>query len=207
MRIINFIQGTLIGLGLFLLVLIPVSSLFLDIGIPLRTFLYDASFVTVFMVMIIRPLSDIFIEYTWLRRLVIFRKGFGILSASIIVGFMVQQILTPDSTYFSTLFSSRFFSFDHYAIFAHLGDVSGLILLLTSNRLSQRLLKMNWKRVQKLSYVYFYSGGIYEAFFLHNSFALYALMAVTNLTVLAWGAKMLRKESDRVFTPLGSRLA
>jgi DMSO/TMAO reductase YedYZ heme-binding membrane subunit len=195
MKNLNFIQNVLIQDGLFVLMFIPFLSLFMDMGMPSRSLLFIVSFFTAFLVMAIRPLADIFPEFPILRKLVLFRKGVGILSASIIVGFMFEKIIAPGSTYLASIFSADYYSFNNYAIFAHLGDLSGFILLITSNKLSQKILKNNWKRIQRLSYVYFYAGGIYEAFFLHNTFALYALFIITDLTILAWAWKIVRKRN------------
>ncbi|MDO8566076.1 MAG: hypothetical protein Q7S04_02745 [Candidatus Moranbacteria bacterium] len=186
-------QNILIGNALAFLVLIPTTSLFIDMGFVLKGVLYTISFGAVFLVMLVRPLADIFTEQLWLRRLVILRKGLGILSASIIVGFMLSAIIAPESIYSQSLFTVDFYSFDNYRFFAHIGDISGFILLITSNIFSQKLLKRNWKRIQRLSYVYFYAGGIYEAFALKSMFAFYALLIVTALTTLAWAAKILRR--------------
>lgn len=186
-------QNILIGNALAFLVLIPATSVFIDMGFALKGVFYIVSFGAVFLVMSVRPLADIFTGQTWLRRLVILRKGLGILSASIIVGFMLSAIIAPESVYLRSIFTADFYSFDNYRFFAHIGDISGFILLITSNTLSQRLLRTNWKRIQRLSYVYFYAGGIYEAFALKNMFAFYALLIVTSLTVLAWAAKIVRR--------------
>jgi DMSO/TMAO reductase YedYZ heme-binding membrane subunit len=43
-------------------------------------------------------------------------------------------------------------------IFPRLSEVTALILFVTSNNFSQKLLGKNWKRIQKLAYVYFLSG-------------------------------------------------
>lgn len=186
-------QNILIGNALAFLVLIPATSVFIDMGFALKGVFYIVSFGAVFLVMSVRPLADIFAGQIWLRRLVILRKGLGILSASIIVGFMLSAIIAPESVYLQSLFTADFYSFDNYRFFAHIGDISGFILLITSNTLSQRLLRTNWKRIQRLSYVYFYAGGIYEAFALKSMFAFYALLIVTVLTTLAWAAKILRR--------------
>ncbi|MBP7060916.1 MAG: hypothetical protein KBA91_02975 [Candidatus Moranbacteria bacterium] len=196
MKLLLFFQDVLIGASLLLLGAIPVAVEVFRMGFEWRSTLYALSFAAVFAVMSVRPLADI-TGWLWIRRLVILRKGFGIFSASIIIGFMIDALIAPQSTYFVTLFSMKFFSIDHYAVFAHLGDISGLILLLTSNAFSQRILKQNWKRIQRLSYVYFYAGGIYESFALQSSFALYAILLVTNLTVLAWAVKIWRKNDSR----------
>ncbi len=186
-------QNILIAVSMVLLTGIPLASFFLDVSIEVRSMLFMLSFASVFVLMIIRPLADIFNEHLWLRKLVILRKGFGIFSASIIVGFMIDALITPGSTYIASMFTGKYFSLDNYVLFAHLGDITGVILLLTSNRFSQKYLKQNWKRIQRLSYVYFFAGGIYEAFALESMFALYAILLVTNLTVLAWVVKIWRK--------------
>lgn len=189
MNAIFFFQNILIAISMFLLMAIPVALSVFDVNFTVRGTLYMVSFGAVFLVMLVRPLADIFASQLWIRKLVILRKGFGILSASIIIGFMIAAIIAPNSTYLSSLFTMKFWSLNTYAFFAHVGDISGLILLITSNRLSQKLLKQNWKRVQRLSYIYFYAGGIYEAFALGSTFALYALLLITNITVLAWAVK------------------
>lgn len=186
-------QNILIAVSMVFLTGIPLASFFLDVSIEVRSMLFMLSFASVFVLMIIRPLADIFNEHLWLRKLVILRKGFGIFSASIIVGFMIDALITPGSTYIASMFTGKYFSLDNYVLFAHLGDITGVILLLTSNRFSQKYLKQNWKRIQRLSYVYFFAGGIYEAFALESMFALYAILLVTNLTVLAWVVKIWRK--------------
>ncbi len=199
LRIILFIEEALINISLSLLILLPFANSFSDGNFPYLGMFFNISFISVFLLMIVRPLADIF-EKNWLRQLVILRKGLGILSSSIIVGFAMGKIFDPESAYLSTIFSLRFFSLSHFAFFAHLGDVTGLILLITSNVFSQRLLKRNWKRIQRLSYVYFYSGGIYEAFTLGHAFASVALVIVSILTVFAWWVKINRRNTQSIVT-------
>lgn len=203
MKFILFLQNIVIGISLVLLGLIPVLSQGVGIDFALKGALYTVSFAAVFAVMMVRPLADI-TNWSFLRRLVILRKGFGILSSSIIVGFVIDALIAPQSPYLASLLSGTFFSLSHLVLFAHLGDLSGLILLLTSNTFSQKLLKQNWKRVQRLSYVYFYAGGIYEAFTLDSMFALYAILLVTNLTVLAWAIKIYRRSGITKQNPVMS---
>ncbi|MEI8096860.1 MAG: hypothetical protein WCG73_02000 [Candidatus Moraniibacteriota bacterium] len=192
MKFLFAFQSFLIGLSVTLLVALPVSSLFLDIGFAVKGYLFLTSFVAVSLVMLVRPLADIFSGQLWLRRLIFLRKGFGIFSASIIVGFMFSAIIAPESVYLASLFTAEFYSFDKYRFLAHIGDISGFILLITSNRFSQKLLGRNWKRIQKLSYVYFYAGGLYEAFALGNTLALCMVFVITDVALLAWIAKVLR---------------
>lgn len=205
MKFILFIQNLIMGVSILLLGFMPLFSRMFGMDISTKGSLYALSFAAVFAVMIIRPLADI-TNWPSFRRLVILRKSFGILSASIIIGFMIDALIVPQSPYLASIFTLRYFSFDRFVFFAHMGDVSGLILLLTSNTFSQKLFRQNWKRIQRLSYVYFFSGGIYEAFALESTFALYAMLLVINLTVLAWAVKAYRR-GDRAEPSLAGALA
>lgn len=195
MKALLILQKMLIWISVALLIFIPVSSKFFDMDFATKGMLFNTSFVTVFLVMIIRPLADIFNEQLWLRRLVILRKGFGILSASIIVSFMITAAIQPGSDYVAKFFTAEYYSFSRFALLAHIGDITGLILLITSNNFFERLLRQNWKRLQRLSYVYFFSGGLYELLALDSAFALYAMLVVFNLTMWAWLIKIIRQSA------------
>lgn len=149
------------------------------------TFLYTVSLAAVFWVMAIRPLADLFPELPWLRALVVLRKGMGVLSASIIVSFMLAKFMTGGFAYLENFTTASYWSMNGWAILAHLGDVTAVILLITSNKLSKRLLGSNWKRIQKLAYVYFYAGAGYEMLVFGSMFAFVAVIVVTVLVGLA----------------------
>lgn len=186
MKILRIIQNILLGLSLLILAWLPLAVAFGDMySGEIRT-LYQVSFILVFAVLLIRPLSDIFSKQEWLKKLVILRKGFGVLSASIVVGFIIGNVITPNSNYIMSIFTKEFWSFQNYKFFAHLGDITGFILLITSNNLSMVIFKKNWKRIQKLAYVYFYAGGIYEVGVLNDVFAFYAMITVTVLVFVAF---------------------
>jgi len=106
--------------------------------------------------MIIRPLADIFPTVKILRKLVFLRKSLGILSAMIIVTIMISGwIQNPDLTFFN-YFSSDKWQIG-YPIIARISEFTAIILLATSNTYSMKLLKKNWKRIQRLSYPYFFA--------------------------------------------------
>lgn len=186
MKILRIIQNTLIGISLALIIYLALFSAFGNAGAGVMNVFYQISFIAVFLVMIIRPLADIFSGQQWLRKLVFLRKGFGILSASIIVGFLFGKIIVPQSNYIASIFTLEYWSFTNFSFFAHVGDITGFILLVTSNNLSMILLKKNWKRIQKLAYVYFYAGGIYEFYALDSVFAFIAMIIVTLLVIFAF---------------------
>ena len=150
------------------------------------TYLYAAAHLSLFLVMIIRPLADILRGVKWIRPLVILRKGMGVFSAAIIVSFILEKIIVDASGYFSSILTSGYWSLTNLALLAHLADISAMLLLITSNNLSKRILGKNWKRIQRLSYVYFYGSSIYLYFILQDTLVLWYMLIVTTLTLLAW---------------------
>lgn len=192
---IQVLQELLLGLGLIILVVLPVLLAYFDNVMPesLYTTLFSVSLWAVFLVMSIRPLADLFPNVSWLRPLVILRKGFGVLSASLIIAVMFSRILSDGLQYFVDFVRPDHWSVASGAVLAPLGDLSALILLITSNKFSKRVLGANWKRVQKLAYVYFYAGAFYEFILLHQVSALVAAIVVSILVIAAFVYKRLPK--------------
>lgn len=188
---IAFVQEVLLWTGLANLVVLPITLAYFPSLIPegATNLLFTVSLTAVFLVMSIRPLADLFPAVSWLRPLVILRKGFGVFSASIIVSFMLMNIMTDAGPYLSAFFSAKHWSLGGYHILAPLGDISALILLITSNKFSKRILGGNWKRVQKLAYMYFYSGALYEYLVLGQAFAFWFALAVFALSAAAFIVK------------------
>jgi len=179
MKLLNTVQSVFLGASLTMLAVLPLWFAFGSENFVIQNLLYQISFWSVFFVMLIRPLADIFYKQQWLRRLVVLRKGVGIFSASIIVGFMIGRVISPDIAYLASIFTKRYWSLDGGLLFAHLGDITGFILLLVSNNMSMVLLKKNWKRIQKLAYIYFYTGAMYEMYVIDSKFPWVAIIIVT----------------------------
>lgn len=184
---IQLLQKFSLGVSLLILFILPLIIVFypnsLSEQVTLR--LYDISHITIFFVMIIRPLADIFTKSTKIRPLVILRKGIGVLSASIIVSFILAKVIVDPSGYFGSLFTSQYWSFENFAVLAHLGDLSAILLIVTSNNLSKKLLGLWWKRIQRLSYVYFYASSLYVFFIFNDYIVLLSMILVTALTYIA----------------------
>jgi DMSO/TMAO reductase YedYZ heme-binding membrane subunit len=66
-----------------------------------------------------------------------------------------------------------------YPLIGRLSELTALILLLTSNNFSQKFLGSWWKRIQRLSYVYFITGGIMAAQLF--PFKVYPLMLIVGI--------------------------
>ncbi|MFZ1988035.1 MAG: hypothetical protein WAV21_03340 [Minisyncoccia bacterium] len=185
---IAVLQETLLALGIGILLVLPIALAYFSAYIPewSYTILFGVSLFTVSLVMAIRPLADLFPNVPQVRSLVILRKGFGVLSASIIVAIMLSKFMIGGFSYAIDFFRLEHWSIGDGAILAPAGDLSALVLLITSNKFSKRILGRNWKRIQKLAYVYFYAGALYEYLFLGQTLALAALIIVTILVVAAY---------------------
>jgi len=185
---IKHLQQSLLAISIGILATLP-SALALTPEIfnaSIYFWLYAVAHFMLFLVMIVRPLADILQGVKWLRPLVILRKGMGVLSASIIVSFILSKIIIDAGGYLSSFATLDYWSLKNLALFAHLADISAMLLLITSNNLSKRLLGKSWKRIQRLSYVYFYGSAFYVYFILDETIVAYYLAIVTLVTILAW---------------------
>lgn len=185
---IGYLQEAFLSVSFLTLVSLPIVEAYFPDALPqdFITFLYEVSLTAAFLVLSIRPLADLFPKVPELRALVILRKGVGAFSASIIVSFMLAKFLVNGFGYFAAFFSAAHWSPDRYAILSPLGDLSAFILLITSNKFAKRSLGMNWRRIQKLAYVYFYAGALYEYLVLGQSFAFWFALTVFGLSAGAF---------------------
>ncbi|MES2409661.1 MAG: hypothetical protein V4509_05185 [Patescibacteria group bacterium] len=188
LKTIKYTQQILLAISVMLMMVLPLMLVFWSDSISYDNtqFLYMVSHVTLLFVMVIRPLADIFTQTKLIRPLVILRKGFGVLSASIIVSFILAKLMVDPVAYVQGLTSLPYWSMRDYALLAHLGDISAVILLITSNNLSKKLLGTMWKKIQKLSYVYFYASALYVCLTYSDGYQLLAMVLVSYVTYLAF---------------------
>jgi DMSO/TMAO reductase YedYZ heme-binding membrane subunit len=187
-KIIKYLQEALLGTAIFLMMYLPLMIVFRPdvITSSVSSNLYFVSHIFLFFVMTIRPLADIFTKIKWIRPLVILRKGTGVMSASIVVSFILAKLMVDPSGYLSSIFTLKYWSLVNYAIFAHVADISALILIITSNNFSKSILGSWWKKIQQLSYVYFYGSVLYVYLSYGGLDLLFALIIVTLLTFIAF---------------------
>lgn len=188
LKTIQITQKIVLGISIFLLLALPLIIVFTpdllsDNGV---LFMYDLSHIFVFLVMIVRPLADIFTRTKLIRPLVILRKSFGVFSASLIVSFILSKIIINPTAYFSSFLTLKYWSLAHYSLLAHIADISAIILLITSNNFSKRILGSWWKKIQKLSYPYFYASALYVFLISGHVSMLISMFIITALTMLAY---------------------
>ena len=188
LTLIKFTQRILLGVSILILAFLPEFMVFYPhyFTQSVTDNLYSAAHASLFFVMTIRPLADVLRRATFIRPLVILRKGAGVFSASIAVSFLLAKFIIDPSGYLASYSTHAYWSVSHLTLFAHLADVAAILLLITSNNLSKRLLGTNWKRIQRLSYVYFYGSALYVIVNYGNSTMVAYTLIVTTLTITAF---------------------
>lgn len=186
--IIKYLQETLLVIAIVVMMVLPSMIVFNKdiITNDVSTNLYLISHIFLFFVMTIRPLADIFTKTIWIRPLVILRKGTGVMSASIVVSFILAKLMIDPVGYFVSIGTLKYWSMVNYAVLAHIADISAIALIVTSNNFSKKILGDWWKSIQKLAYVYFYGSVLYVFLSYGSIYLLVALMLVTALTYIAF---------------------
>ena len=110
-------------------------------------------------IMLIRPLADILPGFGILRALVVLRKEAGLLCAAMIL--IHGYSLLPNGV--SGIFAVKNWGWNNAMTWGIIGAVIALLLFITSNNFSMRLMKVWWKRTQRLSYLLFLFAGIHIA--------------------------------------------
>ena len=157
---------------------------------------WDIAWWSVTLLMLIRPLADLFPKYLILRRLVILRKWLGILSSAIILSHLYLNYNMYASNfgmsvwaYFAPYLTLAKWEWMNLA--ARLSEITAILLFITSNDISQKTFGVWWKRIQKLSYVYFISAGLYIASF-GDTVAYYCIWIVALFTIAAFLKKKIQ---------------
>lgn len=106
-----------------------------------RNELWSVSWIAVVTLMCLRPLADIFPKILFFRSVLPLRKGLGILSASIVVTNLAFTLAAASSTkLMSTYFSAKGWGIASRSAFARITEITAVLLLVTSNSFSQKLL-------------------------------------------------------------------
>jgi len=197
-KIIKYLQESLLAIAILIMMILPLILVFNkdNIGSSAISNLYSVSDVFLFFVMMIRPMADIFTKAKWLRPLVILRKSTGVMSASIIVSFILAKLMVDPSGYLGGILTLKYWSMTNYALLAHLADISAVVLIVTSNNLSKDIFGSWWKKIQKLAYVYFYGSILYVYLSYGSPVLLIMLIIVTAVTILAFVKNKKREEQN-----------
>lgn len=130
-------------------VVTPLALVVASIGWPQKdTFLFfgEVAQFLLFGILFIKPIAVIS-GIAWLRRNLAYRRQLGVMA------FWTALFHSVLFIYDKELYSvSDFVGFDNYLSYGAWALVGMIILGITSNTVSVRLLKRNWKRVQYIAY-------------------------------------------------------
>jgi DMSO/TMAO reductase YedYZ heme-binding membrane subunit len=188
LKSIQFTQKFFLTISVLTMLILPLIIVFIPDSLSDKSVLnlYNISHVAVFFVMAIRPLADIFSRTNLVRPLVILRKGVGVFSAAIIISFIFSKIIMDPTGYVYAFGTVKYWSLQNFALLAHIADVSAILLLLTSNNLSKKIFGSWWKKIQKLSYPYFYASALYVFLITGHNSMLVSMFTITALTMIAY---------------------
>lgn len=112
------------------------------------------------------------------------RQGLGIMSSMIVVTMLAYTAYSAQGDFLMKYTDPAHWSLTGFALFSRLSEITAVILLITSNRLSQRVLGKWRKKLHKIAYIYFYAAGIYIVS-LGKIEALWSMVFITLLLVMA----------------------
>jgi len=113
-------------------------------------------------ILAIRPVMQIFPEFGILKTICGIRRELGILFAAVVFSHSIGYFFDSGESW-SEVFSANFWRFDNFLMWGFLGFLITVILVVTSNDFSVRILKKAWKPVQKMAYfaMIFTAGHIF----------------------------------------------
>lgn len=112
-------------------------------------------------VMLIRPLAQVFPEFKILFTLMCLRKELGIFAALAFIAHYIGYVTLIHSSFFEFIQNSKNWTLNTTIGWGILGMTFSIAPLLTSNNFSLRFLKKYWKKIQRLSYLLFFTGAIH----------------------------------------------
>ena len=132
------------------------------------------------LIVFLRPLSDIFPEFKILKRVLPLRKEAGILCGTLAIAHSIGFFLNKEIPLESWFIGAQYWDMSQHFFWGILGVIIAALLTITSNTFSIKLLKRNWKKLHKFTYLFV----IFVA--LHISLIAYAKGAnITDKDVLA----------------------
>lgn len=159
---------------------------------------WDIAWWSVVFIMIIRPLADIFPNILLFRKMVVLRKWLWVLSWMIIIWQMINSYHITNLNFWTTLYEYiksyfNIWKWSWISIIPRITEITALLLVLTSNTFSQKILWISWKRVQKLAYVYFLTSWYY----LYSFGKIEALYSIVVVLFLYFTAEIIKRKNPK----------
>ena len=141
----NIIRKVLLVLNLIGLIVLFDSRMFSG--------LWNLSWILLLIIVYSRPLSNIFKKIVFLKKIVSIRKELWILCATLWIAHAIWFFLNTNNI--SWILDSFYWNVNNAFWYWMYALIISIPLLLTSNIYSMKLLGRNWKRIQRLTYLFF----------------------------------------------------
>ncbi len=113
------------------------------------------------LLLLLRPASEIFVDFKVLKALMPLRKEGGILVGTLGIAHSIGYFLNENITLPRGFFADYIWDLKGYFFWGMIGCIIAVILTLTSNTFSVRYLKSYWKKLHRLTYVLFFVVAIH----------------------------------------------
>lgn len=144
----------------------------------------DFGWYCLLLIVFSRPLRDILPRLGILKKIVALRKEIWIISGVFIVTHSVWFFLNAKMSLLTWFTNPDYYNLTNLFGWWMIGMYIGIILTITSNKFSQKLLWKNWKRLQRLTYLFFIFGAIHIAFV--DNEKILPLSIVVNSWAILW---------------------
>ncbi|EKD30039.1 MAG: hypothetical protein ACD_78C00176G0001 [uncultured bacterium (gcode 4)] len=146
--------------------------------------IWDLGWYCLLFIVFSRPLSDVLPKLGILKKFVALRKEIWIISWIFIVAHWLWFFLASKISVFTGLSSGDYYNLTNLFGWGMIGMYIGIILTITSNKFSKKLLGRNWKRLQRFTYLFFIFWAIHIAFF--DPEKILPLLMVVGLWAVLW---------------------
>ncbi len=141
----------------------------------MQNILWEIALIAACFTLVIRPIYE-FIPHPIIEKMLIWRKGIGLISSSIVIGFWISRNIVPlDLDHFLSYFSARNWTFENLKLIARASEITGFILFFASNKWLVENFNTLWRWMQKTAYIYFLAGGFYVYLVAEKNYALVLL--------------------------------
>lgn len=176
-KVINFLKQYLVFLSF-------VSILIFFYPEDFRTF-WEYSWYLLTFVLIISPLSKLFPKILLFKKILLIRRSIWIIIWSLLIAHLVWFILVNNIT-ISTFDYSKILDYNSFLFWWIWWFIFMLFPFLTSNTLSQKILKNKWKILQRFSYLFFIFWSIHIFFITWDLLNIIFLIVWIILKILAY---------------------
>lgn len=121
----------------------------------------ELSWNLLFFLLLLRPVGQIFVDFGILKALLGMRKELGILCGSLAIAHGIGYFLVNDISMPSGFFDAYIWDITGYYFWGMIGFCIAIILTITSNMFSMKLLKRWWKKLHRITYIFLFVVAVH----------------------------------------------